>query len=231
MSVTPRLSLPQPQSSDSMAINPPAFNTIWSNLDPAIGPTFCTSATKPATPYSFQWIYLTDTGAHQIWDTVALAWITIKPNPLGILASTNSLNQTNISATGSKFMCTTLLNMTIDPWRTYRVHAEGVFAYTYQNPNTGQVMTQNGEAFIHYKNAATVATTDTIIGQQYVDAYGDATGFANNTAQQNFSVDGLYFGSASTVLSVGWSFQVSGTFNPTASAELVQNVLTYVEQV
>lgn len=232
MTVTPRLALPEPVSGDSQSISPPAFATIWSNVDGAIGPTICTSATKPASPYSCQWIYLTDTGAEQIWDPVASAWVTIKHNPTGILAATTAANNTALAAAGTEYLIATLNNLAIEPFRNYKVHVEGVCGFTFDGTKAMAQPTQNGQLFLRYANAATVTLAGTQFCTFSADASQSGFGATNSvSAQQNFAFDGIYTGTSSTQLSVGWSYTLAGTLNANCSAQYVQNTLMYVEQI
>lgn len=237
MTSTPRLGLPEPQSSDPMSSTPPAIATIWSNVDGAIGPTFCTSTTKPATPYACQWIYQTDLNAEQIWDPIASAWVTIKPNPTGIVAVTTTVNNTSIAAASTEYQVAILNNIAIEPFRNYKVHVEGICGFTFNGTQTMAQPTQTSEVFIRYANAASVNLTGTQLGLFGVDASQSGFGYTQTGglpvfAQQDFAVDSIYSGTAATQLSVLWSFKVaSASFTANTSAQFAQNTLMYVEQV
>lgn len=233
MTNTPRLALPEPQTTDSISISPPAFATIWSNVDAAIGPTFCTSSTKPASPYACQWIYLTDLNAEQIWDPIASAWVNIKPNPTGIIGATTTVNNTALTTIATEYQIATVNNMTVEPFRNYKVHVEGICGFTFDATKAMAQSTQQGEAFLRYANAASVALTDTQFQQVWADAMQFGTGYSVTTAiaQQNFTFDGIYTGTSATQLSVGWSYRITGSFSANCSAQYVQNTLMYVEQV
>lgn len=232
MTNTSRLGLPEPVFGDPMNLNPPAFATIWQNVDAAIGPTFCTSSTKPASPYSCQWIYLTDTNTEQIWDPVASAWVTIKANPTGVIAFTAAQTNVAITAAGTEYQITTLNNLTVEPFRNYKVHVEGIVGFTFDGTKAVAQPTQFGNAFLRYANASTVTLSGTQFGQTGADASQSGLGATLSVkAQQNFAFDGIYTGTSATQLSVGWSYELAGTLNANTSAQYAQNSLMYVERV
>lgn len=218
-----------------MSINPPAFATIWTNVDGAIGPTICTSSTKPSSPYACQWIYQTDLNAEQIWDPVASAWVNIKPNPTGIVGLNNTQTNVALTATGTEYQIATVNNLTIEPFRNYKVHVEGICGFTFNGSNIVAQPTQNGQAIIRYANAATVTTGGTLLTQTGVDASESGLGYSPNPfpvyAQQNFAFDGIYVGTSATQLSVGWDYELTGTLTANCSAQYAQNTLIYVERV
>jgi hypothetical protein len=226
MSVTSRLGLPIPSLTDSMSANP--FATTFNLLDPAIGPTFCTSSTKPSTPYACQWIYQTDINLEAIWDPTISSWVTIYPNDSGILGSSTTVNTTGISATNTKYMCGTLTSLSLEANRNYKLHVEGIFGYISTRNNNSQCQA-NGIAYTHQASGSSVLTSSTVIGQQYVDAW--VTPSSNATAQVNFTFDTIINSGAGGTNSFGWSFQ-DGTsgFNPGAGSIYVQNALTYLER-
>lgn len=223
---TTRLALPEPQSGDSMAVNPPAFATTWTNVDAAIGPTFCTSGSKPATPYACQWIYLTDLNLQQIWDPVASSWITIITNPGGISGSTSTANNTTLSTAGTIYLCSSINGLTLDANRNYRIHVEGVFQYT-SNAAWNVQRTEKAIASIVTSTSGNVTAGSTILQSHYIDAFSDG---APGTAQRKFTFEGLYNTGTNTALNVGWTATVTPAFNSGASAFSVYNTLFYVER-
>jgi hypothetical protein len=235
MTTTPRLALPEPQGAptpDSMSVNPPAFATIWSNVDGAIGPTFWTSGTKPGTPYACQWIYLTDLNVEQVWDPIASAWVTIKNNPTGIVALSNTQTNVAVTAAGTEYLIVALNNLVVEPFRNYKVHVEGIVGFTFDGTHQVASPTQNGQANIRYANAATVTLAGTLLDATGVDASQSGSGSSTTiTAQQNFAFDGIYIGTSSTQLSVCWSYELIGSLSANNSAQYAQNSLIYVERV
>ena len=232
MTNTPRLGLPEPQPTDLMTITPPAFATIWSNVDGAIGPTICTSSTKPATPYACQWIYLTDTGAEQIWDPIASAWITIKTNPTGIIAVNSQSNQTTIAAAATEYQIQTINAMAIEPYKNYKVHVEGIAGYNFDGTHQTALGTQTGQVFLRYSNASTVNLTGTLFAAMLADPMQSGLGATTTVkAQQMFSFDGIYIGNSSSQLSVCWSYEMAGTFNANSSSYYAKNTIMYVERI
>lgn len=232
---TPRLALPQPLNGDPMNVNPPAFATTWTNIDAAIGPTICTSSTKPASPYACQWIYQTDINRHAIWDTVASAWVTILPNDYFIAAYSNTANPTTISATGTKYMCTQINGITFEANVNYKLHVEGTFKYTSTKSSNVQP-TQNGKVNTHYSLTAPVTTATAVLGSHYVDAWSDIV-YNPTTAQVDFAFDDIInTGTANApaggaTMSIGWSFEVGGSFNANSSSFSVSNSVLYLERV
>lgn len=223
MAVTPRLALPLPQASDSMSVNPPAFATMWSNTDAALGPFVCTSGTRPGSPYGCQWIWQSDTNEHFIYDPIALAWVKISSNPGGIIGINSALNNTAIPATATRYLVTAINGLTVEQNRNYRVHVEGIFGYT---GGTNQAQpTETPIAAIHLATAGSVAIGSPIQQSQYCDAWTPGT-----IAQANFSFDAVWNSGANLALSAGWSLQVTGSFNPGASSFYANNTLTYVER-
>jgi len=235
MTTTPRLGLPEPVNGDPMNVNPPAFATTWTNIDPAIGPTLCTSSTKPASPYSTQWIYQTDINRHAIWDTVANAWITILPNDYLFLGSNTTANPTTIAATGTKYMIAQLNGLTFEANVNYKLHVEGTFTYT-STKGSNIAPTQNGKINTHFSLTGAVTTATAVLGSRYADAWSDIV-YNPTTAAIDFAMDSIFnTGTAnapagSNTLSVGWSFEVDGTFNANASGFSASNSLLYVERV
>lgn len=226
MANTPRLQLPEPQAGDSMNVNPPFFKTTWQNVDAAIGPTFCTSSTKPASPYACMWIYLTDQNVEQIWDPVANAWITLIATPVGIVASTNTANPTTISAAGTIYLCTSLNGLTVETFRNYRIHVEGTFSYT-SNANWNVQRTEKAIASIVTSTTGNVTAASPILQSQYVDAWA----YDNNvTAQRKFTFEGVYNSGANANLNVGWTIEVTPAFNSGGSNFSASNILSYVER-
>lgn len=232
---TSRLGLPQPVNGDPMNVNPPAFATTWTNIDTAIGPTICTSSTKPGSPYATQWIYQTDINRHAIWDTVANAWVTILPNDYLFLGSNTTANPTTIAATGTKYMIAQLNSLTFEANVNYKLHVEGTFSYT-STKGSNAAPTQNGKINTHYSLTGAVTTATAVLGSQYADAWSD-TVYNPTKAQVNFAMDSIFnTGTANapaggTTLSVGWSFEVDGSFNASTSSFSASNSLLYVERV
>lgn len=235
MAVTSRLVLPEPQNGDPMNVVPPAFATTWTNVDAAIGPTICTSSTKPSAPYACQWIYQTDINRHAIWDPTSSAWVTILPNDYLLVASSSTANPTSISATSTKYMCTHIDGITFEANVNYKIHVEGTYSYT-STKSSNVSPTQNGKANIHYSLTGAVTTGTAVLASQYVDAWSDIV-YNPTTAQSNFTFDGVFnSGTASApggsnTLSVGWSFEVGGSFNGNSSSHSVSNSLLYLERV
>lgn len=236
MTATTRLGIPEPQASDPLNTTPTTFAATWSAVDPGLGPTICTSSTKPASPYAYQWIYQTDINRHQIWDTTINQWVTILPNDYLIAASSTSANPTSIAALSTKYMCTQINGITFEANVNYKIHAEGVFSYN-STKSTNTAPTQNGKANLHYSLTGAVTTATAVLVSQYVDAWSD-TVYNPTTAQTNFALDGIFnSGTAnapagSNTLSVGWSFEIDGSsFNASSSGYSVSNSLLYVERV
>lgn len=224
MVVTPRLKLPLPQASDSMDVIPPAFATMWSNTDAAIGPTVCTSGTRPGAPYACQWIWQSDTNEHFIWDPNSSAWVKISSNPGGILGINTALNNTSIGSTGTRFMVASISGIAVEQNRNYRIHAEGVYGYTGSN-NLSQP-TETPIAAIHTSTTGSVTTGSTIAQSQYCDAWTSGV-----LAQANFAFDAKYNSGSNLTLSAGWSIEVTGSFNPGGSSFYANNTMIYVERV
>lgn len=229
MAVTPRLKLPLPQANDGMNINPPAFATMWTNTDPALGATTCTASTRPASPYACQWIYQTDTNEHFIWDPITSAWVKISSNPTGLIGINTSLNSTVISATTTKFLVASINGLVVEQNRNYRIHVEGVFRFTGSGSLPVQP-TQNGEAFIHVATSGSVTTGSTIQQSQFCDAWPASTGASGLKAQSSFSFDAMWNSGAGTSLSAGWSLALNGSVNSGASSFFADNTLLHVER-
>lgn len=223
MAVTPRLKLPLPQANDGMNVNPPAFATMWTNTDPALGATACTASTRPASPYACQWIYQTDTNEHFIWDPITSAWVKISSNPTGIISVTSTLNNTSIAAINTRYLVASVNGLTVEQNRNYRIHVEGIFGYT--GTNNQSQPTEFPIAAIHVATSGTVTIGSTIQQSQYCDAWTPDV-----IAQANFAFDAMWNSGSGTYLSAGWSLEVTGAFNPGASAFFADNVLFYVER-
>lgn len=227
MVVTPRLALPLPQASDGMNVNPPAFFTTWSNVDPAIGPTVCTSSTRPGSPYACQWIWQSDTNEHFIWDPVASAWVKISSNATGVIGINQSLNNTSVSAMSTRYMVAAINGLAVEQNKQYRIHVEGVFGFTGSGSMYNQP-TQTAQASIHIATSGSVATTSTVQQTQYCDAWAQ-TSTSGAKAQQNFAFDCTWL-STGTYLSTGWSIEVTGTQNSGSSNLYANNTEIYVER-
>jgi hypothetical protein len=221
---TPRLSLPLPVSTD--ALSPPVFATFFTNLDAGLGYTFCTSATKPATPYKCQLIYLTDTFQEQIWDPVASAWVTL----INMGKTFYGINQSATTASGSsattEVMCGTLTS-TLDSG-TYKVHAEGVISWT-SNYSSSVEPTQQGVVRIRTASGASVTTSSTLAGSNYVDTWAPKNA-SPLVAQTNFAFDSAFTVGAPGQYTTGWSYLIN-SFPPGTSSFSLQNSLMYFEKV
>jgi hypothetical protein len=74
---TTRLALTKPDTTDLVDIS--VLNTNFNKIDSAAGAFVCTSTTRPATPYSGQIIYETDTDQSFVWDSATSSWNTMAP--------------------------------------------------------------------------------------------------------------------------------------------------------
>lgn len=228
MAVTPRLALPVPQSSDGMNVSPPAFFTTWSNVDPAIGPTVCTSSTRPGSPYACQWIWQSDTNEHFIYDPTTSAWVKMSSNPTGIIGINSTTNHTVISAMSTRFLMASINGMTVEQNRNYRIHVEGTFNYT-GSGSMYTAPTQSAQAAIHVATSGSISTGSTIQQTQYTDAWPQTNASGAN-AQISFAFDTTWNSGSGAYLSAGWSFEVTGTQNSGSSNFYTTNTLTYVER-
>lgn len=230
MTVTSRLVLPLPQSADLMSVNPPAFATIWQNVDPAIGPTFCTSSTRPASPYACQWIFETDTFHHLIWNPVSSAWDQIAMNPTGLTAINQTVAQTNIPSQNTNYLCASIAPFSVEQGKNYLIHVAGVYGFTNNAGNTG-IQTGGAAKASIVANAANGSTTtvtagSTALQSQYVDAWGAGGG---TPAHRSFHFEVPWSSGNNTQLSVGWIINVP-TFNTSCSGFYAKSSLIYVEQ-
>lgn len=234
MAVSPRLLLPEPVAGDPMNVNPPAFTTIFQNLDPSVGFTVCTSGTKPGSPFSCQLIFLTDLNQIQIWDPTISAWVTLKPRPLGIIAATQANTPVTVSAFGTMYMGATLSNVPLEGLRNYKVHIEGILQWT----SAKVAATQNtsvGELFLHTDNSGTATVSSPVSHVNYCDGYASPNA-SSQLAAVNFCVDTDFTPpqsqtGAPNTYGLGWSFQFGTALPPNASAISIQNTLFYVENV
>jgi len=60
------IAIPVPGSGEPFLVS--AYNAAISTLDGGVGFTICTSGTRPASPYTGQVIFETDTASSFIWD-------------------------------------------------------------------------------------------------------------------------------------------------------------------
>lgn len=229
MATSPRLGLPEPVAGDSMNVNPPAFATIFTQLDAAMGYTVCTTSTKPTTPYACQLIYLTDTNEEQIWDPVASAWVTLYQTPSGIVAINTTASVYNISASDTEAIYASLTSLSLEGFRDYKVHAEAVLSWN-SNYNTLTQQTSVGKAYVRWASGTTVSTANAIAGSNYVEAWTNARA-SQNLAQIPFQLDGIITTSAAGNYSVGASFNMATALPPGSSSIKVTNTLLYVEKV
>lgn len=78
--LTTKLSLSKPDPNDLYDIS--IVNGNSDKIDTAIGITFCTSSTRPATPYVGQQIYETDTKRSWVWQSPSWVQLVAPPIPL-----------------------------------------------------------------------------------------------------------------------------------------------------
>ena len=223
---TPRLSLPTLALDGSDSLSPPVFNTFFTNLDKGIGYTFCTSSTKPATPYACQLIYLTDTWQEQIWDPVANAWITLVELGMGVYALSQTATAVNGTLPTNEYMCGTI-TANLDSG-SYNIHAEGMVSWN-SNYSASTQPTQQGLIRVRTASGATVTTSSTLQGSRYCDAWAPKNA-SQLLAQVNFACDVVFAVGTPGQFTAGWSYQIN-SLPPGASSFNLTNVLMYLEKV
>jgi hypothetical protein len=234
MAVTPRLALPEPQSADAMNVNPPAFKTLFQNLDKSVNFTVCTSVTKPATPFSYQLIYCTDTNQMIIWDAVASAWIVLRERPKGIVGVTAGGSPVSVTASGTKYMGANINNVRLEGLKNYRIHIESAIDFT-SNKTVATQNTSVGEVFLHTDTSGTATTASAATHVNYQDVYCSVNASAQRGHAQ-FAMEVIFQPPSSQVGSanlygLGWSFQFGTALPPNSSVITIQNTLFYVENV
>jgi len=229
MANTPRLVLPIPQGPDSMAITPPAFATIWQNVDSAIGPTFCTSSTRPGSPYACQWIYETDTFRHLIWNPIGSAWDQINLNPTGLVALNQTVAQTYITAQNTNFLCASIAPFAVEQGRNYCIHASGSTGFTNAASGTGTQTAVSFKASIVANAANGSTTTVTAASAALQSQYVDAPAWSGGNSRGSFDFEVPWASGSNTQLSVGWTINIPTTNSADINYFAKSNMI-YVEQ-
>lgn len=80
---TTKLGLRKPDRTDLIYV-PTDLDGVYDKIDAAVGDTICTTATRPAVPWSGQPIYETDTGAEAVWNGAAWKYPT---DPIAVVTS------------------------------------------------------------------------------------------------------------------------------------------------
>lgn len=227
--VTSRLALPVPQDADSMKPNPPAFATIWQNVDAAIGPTICTSGTRPGSPYACQWIYETDTFHHLIWNPISSAWDQMATNPTGLVALNQTIAQTNILAPNTNFLCGSIAPFAIEQGKNYCIHVAGSTGFTATPSSTGSQTAIAIKSSIVANAANGSTTTVTAASAALQTQYVDAPSWSGGNSQGNFDFEAVWSSGSNTQLSVGWTINIPSS-NSFDSNGYAKNRMIYVEQ-